>query len=57
MTRQKITPCLWFDAQAEEAAAYYVSIFPNSAVTNVTPGPAGPPWWSSSGWRGCNSWR
>ena len=30
MTRQKITPCLWFDDQAEEAAAFYTSIFPDS---------------------------
>jgi predicted 3-demethylubiquinone-9 3-methyltransferase (glyoxalase superfamily) len=29
---QKITPCLWFDSQAEEAARYYVSIFKNSKV-------------------------
>jgi predicted 3-demethylubiquinone-9 3-methyltransferase (glyoxalase superfamily) len=41
MARQKITPCLWFDGQAEEAAAFYVSIFPDSRVTNVTPGPGG----------------
>jgi len=41
MARQKITPCLWFDHQAEEAAAFYVSVFPDSAVTNVTPGPDG----------------
>jgi predicted 3-demethylubiquinone-9 3-methyltransferase (glyoxalase superfamily) len=41
MTPQKITPCLWFDGKAEEAAAFYVSIFPDSAVTRVTPGPAG----------------
>jgi predicted 3-demethylubiquinone-9 3-methyltransferase (glyoxalase superfamily) len=41
MARQKITTCLWFDDQAEEAAAFYVSIFPNSAITNVTPGPGG----------------
>jgi predicted 3-demethylubiquinone-9 3-methyltransferase (glyoxalase superfamily) len=27
---QRITPFLWFDSQAEEAAKYYVSIFPNS---------------------------
>jgi len=39
--RQKITPCLWFDGKAEEAAAFYTSIFPNSAITNVTPGPGG----------------
>ncbi len=33
---QKITPFLWFDSQAEEAANFYVSIFKNSKVTNVT---------------------
>lgn len=38
---QKITPFLWFDGQAEEAAALYVSIFPNSTVGGVTPGPGG----------------
>lgn len=27
---QKITPCLWFDTEAEEAADFYVSVFPNS---------------------------
>src|SRR5436853_2996363 len=27
-----ITPCLWFDGKAEEAAEYYVSLFPNSHV-------------------------
>ncbi len=41
MARQKITPFLWFDGQAEEAANFYVSLFPDSAVTNVTPGPGG----------------
>ena len=34
-TIQKITPCLWFDDQAEAAAAFYTSIFPNSKVTRV----------------------
>ncbi|HMB07955.1 MAG TPA: VOC family protein [Isosphaeraceae bacterium] len=43
MTRQKITPFLWFDGKAEEAAEFYVSIFPDSAVTGVTPGPTGAP--------------
>ncbi|MGN6186466.1 MAG: VOC family protein [Thermoanaerobaculia bacterium] len=33
---QKITPFLWFDKQAEEAANYYVSIFPNSRVLRTT---------------------
>jgi predicted 3-demethylubiquinone-9 3-methyltransferase (glyoxalase superfamily) len=31
-----ITPCLWFDTQAEEAATFYVSVFPNSKITQVT---------------------
>ena len=29
---QKITPCLWFDTQAEDAAKLYTSIFPNSRI-------------------------
>ena len=33
---QKITPCLWFDDQAEEAVRFYTSIFKNSKVVNVT---------------------
>ena len=41
MERQKITPFLRFDGQAEEAAEYYVSLFPDSAVTGITPGPGG----------------
>ena len=41
MPRQKITTFLWFDAQAEEAANFYVSLFENSRVTHVTPGPSG----------------
>jgi predicted 3-demethylubiquinone-9 3-methyltransferase (glyoxalase superfamily) len=32
---QKITPFLWFDANAEEAVAFYASIFPNSAVQKI----------------------
>jgi predicted 3-demethylubiquinone-9 3-methyltransferase (glyoxalase superfamily) len=31
----KITPCLWFDGQAEEAAHFYTSIFPNSRIGSV----------------------
>jgi predicted 3-demethylubiquinone-9 3-methyltransferase (glyoxalase superfamily) len=44
---QKITPFLWFDRQAEEAANYYVSIFKNSKITAISrygdagPGPKG----------------
>jgi predicted 3-demethylubiquinone-9 3-methyltransferase (glyoxalase superfamily) len=33
---QKITPCLWFDDKAEEAAKFYVSLFKNSKVGTVT---------------------
>jgi predicted 3-demethylubiquinone-9 3-methyltransferase (glyoxalase superfamily) len=32
----KITPCLWFDNQAEEAANFYVAIFKNSRIGNIT---------------------
>ena len=37
----KITPFLWFDTQAEEAMNFYCSIFKNSRVLGVTPGPNG----------------
>ena len=46
-TAQKITPFLWYDNQAEEAANFYVSIFKNSRILEVTrygdagPGPKG----------------
>lgn len=33
---QKITPCLWFDTQAEQAAQFYVSIFKDSTINQVT---------------------
>ena len=36
MTIQKITPFLWYAEEAEEAAAFYVNIFPDSRVTRVT---------------------
>lgn len=44
---QKITPCLWFDDQAEEAVAFYTSVFENSRVLDIArygkagPGPEG----------------
>lgn len=44
---QKITPCLWFNGQAEEAAKFYTSLFKNSRITDMsrygedTPGQAG----------------
>ena len=43
----KISPFLWFDSRAEEAANFYVRIFPNSKIVGITrygdagPGPAG----------------
>jgi predicted 3-demethylubiquinone-9 3-methyltransferase (glyoxalase superfamily) len=46
-SKQKITTFLWFDNNAEEAAKFYVSIFKNSKILNVTrygdagPGPKG----------------
>jgi len=33
---EKITPNLWFDTQAEEAARYYTSIFKNSSIDHIT---------------------
>jgi predicted 3-demethylubiquinone-9 3-methyltransferase (glyoxalase superfamily) len=47
MQMQKITPFLWYDGQAEEAAKFYKAIFPNSKIVRVIPfneagpGPAG----------------
>src|SRR2546423_1382168 len=32
----KITPFLWFDKEAEEAANYYISVFPNSKIKEVS---------------------
>jgi predicted 3-demethylubiquinone-9 3-methyltransferase (glyoxalase superfamily) len=47
MTMQKITPFLWYSKEAEEAARFYASIFPDSRVTRVTSlpseSPSGPP--------------
>ncbi len=45
--QQKITPNLWFDTEAEDAATFYTSVFENSRIVNVThyteagPRPAG----------------
>ena len=35
VARMKITPHLWFDKEAKEAAEFYASIFPNSKIANV----------------------
>jgi len=38
---KKITPFLWFDTQAEEAMNFYVSLFKNSKVKDISRGPDG----------------
>jgi len=40
MTIQKITPFLWYSTEAEEAAAFYTSIFPDSRIVRLTPVPS-----------------
>lgn len=32
----KITPCLWFDTQAEDAANFYISVFKNGRIKNIS---------------------
>jgi predicted 3-demethylubiquinone-9 3-methyltransferase (glyoxalase superfamily) len=39
----KITPCLWFDGTAEEAARFYVSLLPDSRIDNIMRAPADNP--------------
>jgi predicted 3-demethylubiquinone-9 3-methyltransferase (glyoxalase superfamily) len=34
--KQKISPCLWFDTQAEAAANFYISVFKNSAIKQIS---------------------
>jgi predicted 3-demethylubiquinone-9 3-methyltransferase (glyoxalase superfamily) len=36
VTTQRITPCLWFADEAEEAARFYTGIFKNSRITTIT---------------------
>jgi predicted 3-demethylubiquinone-9 3-methyltransferase (glyoxalase superfamily) len=36
IARKTITPCLWFDTQAEEAAEFYCSVFENSRITAIS---------------------
>src|SRR5262245_48651505 len=40
---QKVTPFLWFNGQAEQAARFYVSLFPDSRIDRVTRSPADTP--------------
>lgn len=35
MIRRKVTPSLWFNGDAEEAAAFYVSLLPDSRIERV----------------------
>jgi predicted 3-demethylubiquinone-9 3-methyltransferase (glyoxalase superfamily) len=34
--KQKISPCLWFDTEAEDAAEFYTSVFENSAIKQIS---------------------
>lgn len=36
LNTQKIVPCLWFDDQAEEAAQFYVEVFCDARITNIS---------------------
>jgi predicted 3-demethylubiquinone-9 3-methyltransferase (glyoxalase superfamily) len=36
LTAQKITPCLWFDSEAEQAAEFYVSVFKNAKIGRIS---------------------
>lgn len=37
---QILSPCLWYDGNAEEAAEFYVSMFPNSQIDKVLRSPS-----------------
>ena len=39
----KVTPCLWFDGKAEEAARFYTSLIPNSRIVDVQRSPSDTP--------------
>jgi predicted 3-demethylubiquinone-9 3-methyltransferase (glyoxalase superfamily) len=43
MARPKLYPCLWFNGKAEEAAAFYTSLLPDSRIDNVWRSPADTP--------------
>ena len=55
MATQKITPCLWFDGNAEEAANFYVSVFPNSRVDAVVRAPGDYPSGGGADWSSTTS--
>ena len=64
-TMSKITPCLWFANEAEEAANFYVSLLPDSRIETVQRSPADYPHgkagtgrsWLNSRWPASASWR
>lgn len=39
MTQALVTPCLWFDGNAEEAARFYVDLFPGSSIDSIETSP------------------
>lgn len=43
LSARKITPCLWFEGNAEEAARFYASVFPNSSIDRIQLAPADTP--------------
>lgn len=45
--KQKITPFLWYEDQAEQAAKFYTEIFKDGKITHVTKGPDGKTMWVS----------
>jgi predicted 3-demethylubiquinone-9 3-methyltransferase (glyoxalase superfamily) len=59
---QRITPCLWFDTEGEDAAKFYTSVFPNSKILDISrygsagPRPEGSVMTVSSNWTGKSSW-
>lgn len=59
---QKIMPCLWFDANAEEAVNFYTSLFENSKILSISrygdagPDPGEASWLRNSSSRGRSSW-
>ena len=60
----KISPCLWFDGEAEEAAKFYVSLLPDSRIETVQrntvdtrPARQVRCWWWSSPWPANGLWR
>ena len=60
----KISPCLWFSSEAEQAANLYVSLLPDSRIekssetpSTVLPARPAPCWWWILHWPASVSWR